>query len=74
MTDLVTSWIRTVVPSVTGYVLARLAAVGIDVDGEALTLVLTGAFTGVWYALVRLVESRWASAGWLLGRAKTPTY
>lgn len=77
MNDLAISVIRTVVPSIVGAVLAMLTAQGIELDAEAaanLTGFLTALLGGVYYLVVRVIESRHPKAGILLGKAKTPEY
>lgn len=74
MSDLIVSIIRTVVPALVGLIIATLANVGIDVDSDSLVVVLNGLFIGAYYALARLLESRFPAAGWLLGQPKPPTY
>lgn len=78
MTDYITSLIRTWVPVAVGAVLSWLAAnLGIVVDEgtqAGFIAASTGILTGLYYAIVRLAEKRWPSAGVLLGRTATPTY
>lgn len=77
MSDVVTSVIRTIVPSIVGAVASFLAAKGIDVDAEAvagLTSFLTALFAGIYYVVARLLEKRYPKAGYLLGATKQPTY
>lgn len=77
MNDIVTSIIRTVVPSIVGAVLAVLAAHGINLDAQAaanLTGFLTALFGGIYYVVVRLIERTNPKVGVLLGKAKQPEY
>lgn len=77
MNDLVTSIIRTIVPSVVGAVLAFLAARGIELDAQAaanLTGFLTALLGSLYYVVVRLIERKHPKAGVLLGKAKQPEY
>lgn len=77
MNDLVTSVIRTIVPSIVGAVGAFFASKGINVTEEQLaTLVpaLTTVFTGVYYLTARYLESKYSKAGLLLGSQKKPNY
>lgn len=77
MNDIVTSIIRTVVPSIVGAVLAILAAHGINLDAQAaanLTGFLTALFGAIYYVVVRLIERQNPKAGVLLGKAKQPEY
>lgn len=64
--DYIASVIRTVVPVVVG----TLAANGLDIDSEALTVVVIG----LYYSLVRLAEEFEPTLGWLLGLRGTPEY
>jgi len=72
------SIVRTLVPVVVGAVLGWVTTTGIKVDPEfapALTLVVTAAFTGVYYIAARLLELYVTpKLGWLLGLAKQPDY
>jgi hypothetical protein len=72
--DLLVSLIRTVVPTLVGLALAALAKGGIDLDPTALTLLFDGLFVGGYYALIRLLESKWSWLGLLLGWKATLTY
>lgn len=77
MSTFITSLIRTIVPMVVGRLLALLVSVGIVLpDGVAgdLEATLTLALAAGYYALVRWAEAKWPQAGWLLGKASTPTY
>ena len=77
MNDLVISVIRTVVPSIVGAVLAMLTARGIELDAEAaanLTGFLTALLGGVYYLVVRFIETKNPKWGVLLGKAKQPEY
>lgn len=69
--------IRTVVPSIVGFILAFLAShnihVGADVQ-EYLTGLLTVALGGVYYIAASALQSRWPLAGLLLGSTAKPTY
>lgn len=71
----IASLIRTLVPIVAGTLLALLAraGLGIDVAGqEALGAWFESLFIGVYYLVVRLVETKVPQVGWLLGLAQTP--
>lgn len=77
MNDIVTSVIRTVVPSIVGAILGVLAAHGINLDAQAaanLTGFLTALFGALYYVIVRILEQRNPKAGILLGKAKQPEY
>lgn len=70
------SIVRTLVPIIVGTVLGWAALLGIDVDKEfepLLGALLTGAFGGLYYVGVRLLEVYVTpKLGWLLGLAKSP--
>lgn len=75
MNPLVASIIRTLIPLLAGQLLALLAAVGLNLDtaGQgALTDWLGVTLAGVYYIIVRLVETKVPAVGWLLGLAKSP--
>lgn len=74
---MVPSLIRTYVPIAVGAVLAWLASRGVNVDdgaAQGLVAFLTALLSALYYAVARLLESRWPQAGWLLGSPKQPTY
>lgn len=75
MPQLVTSLIRTLVPWVVGYLLALAAKAGLDLPEGLATELVTVALGGVYYLVVRILETRGKAAfGWLLGAPKAPTY
>lgn len=77
MDALVTSFIRTYVPIVVGIVVSWLATKGLEFDNATqvqLVSVFTGALIALYYAVVRVLETKWAKFGWLLGKPKAPTY
>lgn len=78
MKALFDSLVRTLTPIIVGAVLGWFATSGITLDPEfetALTLVVGGAFAGVYYLAVRLFELYVSPKfGWLLGLAKQPEY
>lgn len=72
---LVVSIIRTVVPVYVGNAITTTeVALGIDLDNTGLQIAAVSLVTGVWYGAVRLVESRYPKAGWLLGWKATIQY
>lgn len=71
MTDLMPSLIRTLVPIVVGPLVARF---GLDVTDPNNLALVSGVVAYVFYVLVRLVETHWPAAGYLLGIAKQPAY
>jgi len=72
------SLVRTFTPIIVGAVLGWFTTAGVELDGEfsaALTLLVSGVLSGVYYIAVRLLETYVAPKfGWLLGLAKTPEY
>ena len=74
MNDIVTSWIRTIVPLAAAWAATRADRIGISIDPsdvEGLAVPLLGAG---WYTAARLLE-RWHPAfGWLLGSTRQPSY
>ena len=79
MKELGVSIIRTITPSIVGLFISWLAVVGIiDTTGEisaALLRALDLVCIGAYYALVRLLETKYSSKfGWLLGSPKAPEY
>lgn len=72
--DYTVSLLRTLVPALVAYVLAGLAAAGVEVDGAALEIVLTGVILGAYYSLLRVAERRWPAVGVLLGWPAAPSY
>ena len=72
MSDFLTSLIRTWVPILVGY-LVSLGLLPASLSDSA-TAAFTALVIGVYYALVRVLETRWPAFGWLLGSPKKPTY
>ncbi|MEU9050215.1 hypothetical protein AB0D37_07380 [Streptomyces sp. NPDC048384] len=73
--DVLVSLWRTAVPVIVGTLAALLAHIYIDVDEQALTQVLVGAFSLVYYGLFRVLEAKVSpSFGWFLGLARPPAY
>jgi hypothetical protein len=75
--DVGTSIVRTVVPIVAGAIITFFASKGITFDEQftaSLYTVLQGLFTGLYYIVVRLLETRFPRFGWLLGSPKKPEY
>lgn len=70
------SVVRTVTPLVVGVVVTWVTGLGVTLDAEfgpLLTTVVAGAISGVYYLVVRLLETYAApKLGWLLGLAKSP--
>jgi hypothetical protein len=75
MTVFIAGLIRTVVPAIVGALAAWLVSLGLDLPADAyegLTAALGLLFTGIYYAVVRLIEDRVPQFGCLLGLAKSP--
>lgn len=70
--DALIALLRTVVPMIVGWVLARLALPA-EV-GPQLELILTALLTALYYSLVRLLSVRWSWFGWFLGYPTDPHY
>ena len=70
-----TSIVRTVVPLVLALIVRAGAKAGLNLDPGLFLDTVTVVVTTLYYAVVRLLESRVAPAwGWLLGVAKVPAY
>lgn len=71
------SIVRTLTPLIVGYVITWVTGLGVAVDdqfGPLLTVVVAGAISGLYYIVVRILETYVAPRiGWLLGLAKSPT-
>lgn len=77
MSDQLTSYIRTLVPTLVGAIIAFLAEKGINVPIDiqtATTALLTALFAVLYYIIVRKLESKWPKLGVLLGVPSAPTY
>lgn len=77
MSNLVVSWIRTVVPVIVGGLVTWLVRQGWLADAsvqQPLTEVVMVAVTGVYYFVARTLETWWPGFGWLLGVPKAPVY
>lgn len=77
MSNTIVSLIRTYVPVAVGAGIAWLLTLGVQVDAEAQTGLVTG-LTGVliaaYYAVARALEARWPWLGVLLGVPVVPEY
>jgi hypothetical protein len=73
---LLTSIVRTVTPAIVGFVVSWFTSRGITPDPELetnLALIIALVATGLYYVLVRLLETYVTPRfGWLLGVAKSP--
>jgi len=78
MTNFITSLIRTQVPIAVGALLAWLTLkTGIVVDESSqagLVQAFTAILTGLYYLVIRWLETRFPQIGWLLGVPKAPGY
>jgi hypothetical protein len=72
VSDVITSYIRTAVPILVGWAIAAglLPSTMTDQATAAATALIIGAY----YALVRLLETKWPKLGWLLGKPSAPAY
>lgn len=69
--DLAPSFIRTAVPLIVGPLIARY---GFDVNDPTTALMISGVAGYLYYIIVRLLELKAPTLGYLLGLAKQPTY
>ena len=74
MTDYGRSLIRTFVPLLVGSLVAWLATRGVKVDSSTLLPLVDAFATGLYYGVVRWLETRWPKLGWLLGVPGAPQY
>jgi hypothetical protein len=76
--ELFSSVVRTIVPSIVGFVMSWLATTEIVVDDSLsgnLSAALTVGFSALYYIVVRFLETKFSSKwGWLLGLASSPNY
>lgn len=72
------SLIRTVVPVLAGLALGLAARAGLDLPYGAVAEILTAVLTVAYYAVARLIESKWPGIGRILLSfgltGRTPTY
>jgi len=73
MSDLVTAWIRTITPGIVAVLLTWATKAGLDIDGEALLVVINGIILGAWYLLSRYLEKVLPWVPWN-GVKSTPKY
>lgn len=78
-TDFVSSIIRTITPSIAGWIISAIVLLNLPFQIPAtaengLEGFLTFVFAAVWYFIVRALEEKWPKLGWLLGVAKKPIY
>lgn len=77
MSDAFVGLIRTWVPAGVGAALAWLITLGVELDPQTetgLITALTALSVAAYYTLVRVLEAKWPAAGVLLGVPKRPTY
>lgn len=83
MNSLFASVVRTLVPVTAGAVLASAAMIGLDLNGETVTIAVTSAIVAAYYTAFRSLEA-WTEKvgsvrlrrilGWFLGWARPPQY
>jgi len=66
--------VRTVVPFIAAWIVAKGAEFGLDVDSGQVTAAATTVLGSAWYVVARVLEQRWPNAGFLLGSRKQPHY
>ncbi|MBA9001999.1 hypothetical protein [Thermomonospora cellulosilytica] len=74
LSDAIVSLIRTYAAVWVSAAGLWLADRGIELPVDPATIAVTGLAVSVYYAVVRVLESRFPAAGVLLGSAKRPTY
>jgi ABC-type transport system involved in cytochrome c biogenesis permease component len=77
MSQYIVSVIRTWVPIIVGSFIGWLLSLGVEVGEDAqaaLTLALGALATALYYAFVRWLETKFPSAGILLGYIRQPVY
>lgn len=77
MPNLLPSITRTLVPLIVGWLIALGLRAGFDWDdySDEMTTLITVAVTGLYYIVVRFLETNASSQfGWLLGLANPPRY
>lgn len=68
------SIVRTVVPAIMALLITAGLRVGIEIP-DSIEAVITTVVMAVYYAIIRLLETRVGPAwGWLLGYARAPEY
>jgi hypothetical protein len=66
--------VRTVTPYVVGFLVVALVRLGIEFDDATLTNAVTVGVGSVYYAVLKVLETRYPALGVLLGRATPPIY
>lgn len=72
--DIKDALIRTIVPYLTVFLVAKLSEWGFAADPVEVSAQLVLVLGSIYYGVVRWAEERWPAAGRLLIVAKTPTY
>lgn len=70
--DILISLRRTFVPIVVGAITGTW--IGADLDVQALTAVISGVISSVYYLFWRVIETKVPGAGFFLGARKVPIY
>jgi hypothetical protein len=69
-----TAVIRTVVPYLTAYVIARATEAGFDLDPNEVSGVIVLVGGSLWYTVASALERHNPAFGWLLGSPNPPKY
>lgn len=72
-TNLLLSIRRTVVPILVGLIMASFIGKYVD-DVQELQNVLSSVIAAVYYAIIRVIETKWPKIGILLGAKTQPVY
>jgi len=72
-TNLLLSIRRTIVPILVGLIMASFIGKYID-DVQELQNVLSSVIAAVYYAIIRIIETKWPKIGILLGAKTQPVY
>lgn len=72
-TNLLLSIRRTIVPILVGLIMASFLGKYID-DVQELQNVLSSVIAAVYYAVIRVIETKWPKIGILLGAKTQPVY
>lgn len=73
MSPLLASLVRTFVPLFVGMVATwAVRRFGVTIDNDTVTAAVTAGISFAYYAVVRFLEARKGSFGWLLGLARQP--
>lgn len=72
--SLIRTWVGVAVGAFVAYLGTRWHIVISSSSAEGVIVAFTGLVTGLWYALVRTLETHWPAFGHLLGVPRTPRY